>query len=114
MDLRSKKSESFSNYESKFEYNKDFYFSYTNFNQFNSEIYNDFSMSVFNISDITIRIGYPYLFRHIDHCDHMIMLTDIRLKDNYDIYLKDSNSIITYQKKIKRRICDACLLYFAK
>ena len=71
-------------------------------------------MSDFTISDITFRIGYPYLFRHIDHCDHMIMLTDIRIKDRYDIYLQESNSIITYQKKIKRRICDACLLYFAK
>ena len=113
--MRSKKCEYLNSSESKFEYNKEIYFNYSSsYSEINSEIYNEYSMGDVRISDITIRIGYPYLFRHIDHCDHMIMLTDIRINDKYDIFLKDSSSLITYQKKIKRRICDSCLLYFAK
>ena len=83
----------------------------------NSEIYEESSMNDLTINEIPIRIGYPYLYKHIDHCDHMIMLIDIRLSDSYDKFTQnesDGKCLVTYQKKLKRRICDACLFYYAK
>lgn len=112
--MRAKKVEHSSMVETKYEYNRSLYIDSLSLIQFNSEIYHEYSMADSKIWEIPMRIGYPYLFRHIDHCDHMIMVTDIRLQDNYDSFIKESDSLITYQKKIKRRICDACLLYFAK
>ena len=70
------------------------------------------------ISSLPLRIGYPYLFRHIESCDHMIILNDIREIDKYDNFKiengkveKKNIAIVTYQKKVKRRKCDACLFY---
>ena len=72
------------------------------------------------ISSLPLRIGYPYLFRHIESCDHMIILNDIREIDKYDNFKiengkveKKNIAIVTYQKKVKRRKCDACLFYYA-
>ncbi len=79
-----------------------------------NHIYDEVSMNETSINDMHFRIGYPYLFRHIDHCDHIIMLCDIRLSDPYDYYIKQQKCLVTYQKKIKRRICDTCAFYYAK
>ena len=66
------------------------------------------------VKDIPMRIGYPYLFRHVEYCDHMILLNDIRVMDKYDNFDKDEKAMVTFQKKIKRRKCDACMFYYAK
>lgn len=89
---------------------------YCNFSFSSPEIYEELSMGNLKINQIVFRIGYPYLYRHIDYCDHMIMLIDVRMADVYDKFLNEDNqnSLVTYQKKLKRRICDGCLLYYAK
>lgn len=79
-----------------------------------NEIYDEISMNEKKINEINFRIGYPYLFRHIDHCDHMIMLTDIRFLDECDRFDDENKCFVTFQKKLKRRICDACSFYYAK
>ena len=79
-----------------------------------SEIYDEISMSDKKLNEINFRIGYPYLFRHLDHCDHMIMLTDIRYLDEYDRFDDENKCFVTFQKKLKRRICDSCSFYYAK
>ncbi len=81
---------------------------------FSNEIYDEVSMGEKKINEINFRIGYPYLFRHIDHCDHMIMLTDIRYLDKCDRFDDENKCFVTFQKKLKRRICDACSFYYAK
>jgi hypothetical protein len=95
---------------SKYDYKKEFYISRANKL---SEIYEEFSMGDYKINEIAFRIGYPYLYRHIDFCDHMIMLIDIRLQDRYDKF-NDQTTLTTYQRKLKRRLCDTCLFYYAK
>ena len=104
--------------KSKFDYNKDLYCSeYTP-----RKLYDNYNMNDTALIDIPIRIGYPYLFRHGDGCDHMVILNDIRLIDKYDSFkveqggniTNDNRAIVTYQKKLKRRKCDACLFYYAK
>jgi hypothetical protein len=96
--------------ENKFPYNKKLY---SNF-EGGEEIYDECSMSDKTISEIPFRIGYPYLYRHVDYCDHMILLIDIRFLDKYDKITDENKCLVTYQKKLKRRICDACEFYYAK
>ena len=73
------------------------------------------NMNEIKIEDIPLRIGYPYIFRHIDSCDHVIILNDIRVLDKYDNFLeRDEKAIVTYQKKLKRKKCEACQFYYAK
>ncbi len=100
---------------------------YSKFNNYNKELYCTKNILIKNrinayenlemntyIKDIPMRIGYPYLFRHVEYCDHMILLNDIRVMDKYDNFDKDEKAMVTFQKKIKRRKCDACMFYYAK
>lgn len=118
--------------ENKFDYKKELYSS----GKFSpSEVYDEISMNDYTLNEIYFRIGYPYLYRHIDYCDHMIMLIDVRISDLYDKFIEEnqdsngegvdennicernassSKSLVTYQKKLKRRLCDGCVFYYAK
>ena len=77
-----------------------------------SHSYESLNMNNIKIEDIPLRIGYPYIFRHIDSCDHVIILNDIRVMDKYDNFReKDEKAIVTYQKKLKRKKCDEIHIY---
>ena len=80
-----------------------------------SHSYESLNMNNIKIEDIPLRIGYPYIFRHIDSCDHVIILNDIRVMDKYDNFKeRDEKAVVTYQKKLKRKKCEACNFYYAK
>ena len=101
--------------ESKFAYEKNLYCNNNYITDNKIKEYESLDMNKIKIEDIPLRIGYPYIFRHIESCDHVIILNDIRLKDKYDNFSeKDNKAIVTYQKKLKRKICDACKFYYAK
>ena len=101
--------------ESKFNYDKNLYCDYKSIMVNKSHSYESFNMNNVCIEDIPLRIGYPYIFRHIESCDHVIILNDIRVMDKYDNFNeKDNKAIVTYQKKLKRKKCDACNFYYAK
>lgn len=82
--------------------------------------YQEITMSGVRVDHIIFRVGYPYLFRHQEYCDHMVILTDIRFFDQYDCnnFASEHNcieqSVVTYQKKLKRRLCDYCGYYYSK
>ena len=104
------------NMESKFhKYEKNLYCDNNNLNFNKLHAYESMKMNNIKIEEIPLRIGYPYIFRHIDSCDHVIILNDIRVMDKYDNFLeRDEKAIVTYQKKLKRKKCDACQFYYAK
>ena len=104
------------NMESKFpKYEKNLYCDNNNLNFNKLHAYESMKMNNIKIEDIPLRIGYPYIFRHIDSCDHVIILNDIRIMDKYDNFLeKDEKAIVTYQKKLKRKKCNACQFFYAK
>ena len=101
--------------ESKFNYDKNLYCDINSIKMNQSLSYDSLNMNDVHIEDIPFRIGYPYIFRHIESCDHVIILNDIRVIDKYDNFNeKDDKAIVTYQRKLKRRKCDACQFYYAK
>ena len=104
------------NIESKFSfYQKSLYCTNKELMFNKSHSYESLNMSNIKIEDIPLRIGYPYIFRHSDYCDHVIILNDIRVMDKYDNFReKDEKAVVTYQKKLKRKKCDACQFYYAK
>ena len=64
------------------------------------------------IKDIPMRIGYPYLFRHVEYCDHMILLNDIRVMDKYDNFDKDEKAMGDVSHALF--LCDYCLRKYMK
>ena len=110
-----KNNESAKDLESKFNYDKDLYCNNSTIMKNKSNSYESLNMNNVHIEDIPFRIGYPYIFRHIESCDHVIILNDIRIMDKYDNFSeKDDKAIVNYQKKLKRKKCDACQFYYSK
>lgn len=107
--------------KSKFIYNKSNYSNQMSEKYLKTNNYENLNMEDMKIGNLPMRIGYPYLFRHIESCDHMIILNDIRTIDKFDNFKVENGqvnsenvAVVTYQKKLKRRKCDACLFYYAK
>eukprot|EP00347_Sterkiella_histriomuscorum_P007095 403350275 len=71
------------------------------------------------ISDLTFKIGYPYLFRHQGSCDHIFIFNIMRLADpSQDQPLlqnsEENQGIIqTFQSKNRRQVCELCDFKFA-
>ncbi|EGR27946.1 protein phosphatase 2c, putative [Ichthyophthirius multifiliis] len=63
--------------------------------------------------DIKIQIGKPYVYRHGNQCDHMIVFNQIRMWNTDLPQDKDLYALNYFLPKIKRRKCEGCLLYFA-
>lgn len=65
-------------------------------------------------NDLAVRIGAPYLYAHQGDCQHIIMVTDIRLLNKNDNQNRNAYPLLTFQTKIRRRKCRVCDIYPAK
>ncbi|KAL4494989.1 hypothetical protein ABPG72_015689 [Tetrahymena utriculariae] len=63
---------------------------------------------------IKIQIGKPYVFRHQNKCDHMIVFNEIRLWNTDLPADKDLYPFNFFLPKVKRRKCDGCNLFFTE
>jgi hypothetical protein len=64
--------------------------------------------------DLTIRLNVPYLYVHQGTCEHVFVISDIRLmhtKDNHDMKAYPQKS---FCRKMSRRMCTMCRLCPAK
>eukprot|EP00111_Clytia_hemisphaerica_P002201 TCONS_00006173-protein len=66
------------------------------------------------IKDIEIRLGYPYLFCHQGSCEHLILFTDMRLRQDSDPKLKKSYPYVSSDAQRRRKRCSICCIHLAK
>ena len=67
-----------------------------------------------NISDLTLRLGYPYLFMHRGDCEHLVVFSDLRMfNPNVDAQMKDFPIQCCTKKRCPIR-CSMCNLNTAK
>lgn len=102
-------------------YNSNFYCEFSDIKDLKENVnFIETDMGVERLDNIIFRVGYPYLFRHKEYCDHLIILAEVRVMDIYDFNtfrisdLKEDKSVVTYQKKLKRRLCDFCKYFYSK
>lgn len=72
------------------------------------------SMSDTMLHQLTIQLGFPYLYMHGNNCEHLLVFTDIRLflgqlQDSIERYPK-----CTAQESMQKLKCQMCGMYFAK
>lgn len=60
------------------------------------------------LENLNIVIGKPYIFRHLEHCDHMIVFNDLRLWGPDLPQHQSSYPLRIFMQKFKRRFCQAC------
>ncbi|XP_031557356.1 snRNA-activating protein complex subunit 3-like [Actinia tenebrosa] len=72
------------------------------------------SMDESVFGELTIRLGYPYLYCHQGNCEHLIIFTDLRL-----LHVDDSKNAMDYPLQVfkhrcRRRRCRVCNIYTAE
>mmetsp|Transcript_4935 Transcript_4935/g.9253 ORF Transcript_4935/g.9253 Transcript_4935/m.9253 type:complete len:102 (+) Transcript_4935:1444-1749(+) len=58
-------------------------------------------------------VGEVYSYVHADCCEHMLILTDIRLIGPSDSFNRCAYPLQLFACRTKRRKCEACLRHFA-
>ncbi|XP_028833579.1 snRNA-activating protein complex subunit 3 [Denticeps clupeoides] len=64
--------------------------------------------------DLKVKIGYPYLYCHQGDCEHVVILTDIRLIHRDDCRDRKLYPLLTYKHRVVTRKCSVCHLYISR
>ena len=76
-----------------------------------------YEMSKTKIKSMRVVFGRPYLFRHLDGCDHIIIFKDLRIlteNQTNDPTKKDKYPLVVFEGRMRRRKCDGCRIKFAE
>ncbi|KAG9344098.1 hypothetical protein JZ751_012578 [Albula glossodonta] len=64
--------------------------------------------------ELKIKIGYPYLYCHQGDCEHVVIITDIRLAHQDDCLDRKLYPLLTYKHRVVTRKCAVCHLYISR
>ncbi len=66
------------------------------------------SMEETKFQDLTVRLGYPYLYQHYGNCEHLFTISDIRLLSATDSLIRDQYPLLKIVSSTKSVICTIC------
>ncbi|KAI4903750.1 hypothetical protein NFI96_023329 [Prochilodus magdalenae] len=64
--------------------------------------------------DLKMKVGYPYLYCHQGDCEHVVILTDIRLAHKDDCLDAKLYPLLTHKHRVVTRKCCVCHLYISR
>ncbi|XP_026870667.1 snRNA-activating protein complex subunit 3 [Electrophorus electricus] len=64
--------------------------------------------------DLKVKVGYPYLYCHQGDCEHVIILTDVRLMHRDDCLDRKFYPLLTHKHRVATRKCCVCHLYISR
>ncbi|XP_069482152.1 snRNA-activating protein complex subunit 3 [Ambystoma mexicanum] len=65
-------------------------------------------------NDLNIKVGFPYFYCHQGDCEHLVLITDIRLVHKDDCLDRTLYPLITKKPWILTRKCFVCKMYIAR
>ncbi|MBZ3887915.1 snRNA-activating protein complex subunit 3 [Sciurus carolinensis] len=71
-------------------------------------------MEDFTFNDLNIKLGFPYLYCHQGDCEHVVVITDIRLVHHDDCLDKTLYPLLTKKHWLWTRKCFVCKMYTAR
>ncbi|XP_073907915.1 snRNA-activating protein complex subunit 3 isoform X2 [Castor canadensis] len=71
-------------------------------------------MEDFTFNDLNIKLGFPYLYCHQGDCEHVIVITDIRLVHHDDCLDRKLYPLLTKKHWLWTRKCFVCKMYTAR
>ncbi|XP_045877654.1 snRNA-activating protein complex subunit 3 isoform X1 [Meles meles] len=71
-------------------------------------------MEDFTFNDLFIKLGFPYLYCHQGDCEHVIVITDIRLAHCDDCLDRTLYPLLTKKHWLWTRKCFVCKMYTAR
>ncbi|XP_030644073.1 snRNA-activating protein complex subunit 3 [Chanos chanos] len=64
--------------------------------------------------DLKVKVGYPYLYCHQGDCEHIVILTDVRLAHRDDCLDSKHYPLLTHKHRVVTRKCSVCHLYISR
>lgn len=64
--------------------------------------------------DLTIQLGYPYVFVHQGECEHIIVFSDLRLFSEHDVQNRNAYPLYVQVRPSKRVFCMVCHAFTAQ
>ena len=61
--------------------------------------------------DVNFKLGYPYVYRHKDHCDHVFIFSEIRLVNNdldSSLLQSEEGIVKVFSCRRQRQYCEIC------
>ncbi|XP_061875138.1 snRNA-activating protein complex subunit 3 isoform X2 [Colius striatus] len=71
-------------------------------------------MEDYTFNDLSLKIGFPYLFCHQGNCEHIIIVTDIRLIHYDDCLDRNLYPLLIKKHWLCTRKCFVCKMYTAR
>ncbi|XP_053227870.1 snRNA-activating protein complex subunit 3 isoform X3 [Podarcis raffonei] len=71
-------------------------------------------MEDFTFNDLNIKIGFPYLYCHQGDCEHIVIITDIRLIHRDDCLDRSLYPLLTKKHWLWTKKCFVCKMYTAR
>ncbi|XP_032070298.1 snRNA-activating protein complex subunit 3 isoform X2 [Thamnophis elegans] len=71
-------------------------------------------MEDYTFNDLNIKIGFPYLYCHQGDCEHIVIITDIRLIHRDDCLDRSLYPLLTKKHWLWTKKCFVCKMYTAR
>ncbi|NXL34527.1 SNPC3 protein, partial [Glaucidium brasilianum] len=71
-------------------------------------------MEDYTFNDLSLKIGFPYLFCHQGNCEHIIIVTDVRLIHHDDCLDRNLYPLLIKKHWLCTRKCFVCKMYTAR
>ncbi|KAM9587757.1 snRNA-activating protein complex subunit 3 isoform 3-T3 [Morphnus guianensis] len=71
-------------------------------------------MEDYTFNDLSLKIGFPYLFCHQGNCEHIIIITDVRLIHHDDCVDRNLYPLLIKKHWLCTRKCFVCKMYTAR
>ncbi|XP_061573683.1 snRNA-activating protein complex subunit 3 [Cololabis saira] len=66
------------------------------------------------LADLTVKVGFPYLYCHQGDCEHLVIFTDIRLTHKNDCVDKKLYPLLMHKHRIATQKCAVCHVFIGR
>ncbi|XP_056136441.1 snRNA-activating protein complex subunit 3 [Lampris incognitus] len=64
--------------------------------------------------DLTVKVGFPYLYCHQGDCEHLVIITDVRLSHKNDCLDRTLYPLLIHKHRVSTRKCSVCHVYIGR
>ncbi|XP_029913582.1 snRNA-activating protein complex subunit 3 [Myripristis murdjan] len=66
------------------------------------------------LADLEVKVGFPYLYCHQGDCEHLVIITDVRLSHKNDCLDRKLYPLLTHKHRVITRKCSVCHVYIGR
>uniref|UniRef100_UPI0037E81E89 snRNA-activating protein complex subunit 3 n=1 Tax=Semicossyphus pulcher TaxID=241346 RepID=UPI0037E81E89 len=80
----------------------------------NFPTYSQAKMEDTRFADLKVKVGFPYLYCHQGDCEHLVIITDVRLTHKNDCLDKKLYPLLTHKDRVLTQKCAVCHVFIGR